>query len=218
MRDMKGSDKEKMSNFAIVIGRQFGSGGRRIGRKVAEKLGIAYYDTELLGKCARKIGIREEVFKLQDEKKPSVLRALLQGAYGIADNFHSVDLTGENLYEAQSRVIRDVCKEEPCVIVGRTADIILRDRVPVFSVFLHSPADERARRIHQRGEAATLEEARELARSHDRRREAFYNYYSGDKTWGQASNYHLTIDTSSLEEEEVAQLIAETAKKRLRQK
>lgn len=207
-----------MIKFAIVIGRQFGSGGRRIGKRVADSLGIAYYDTELLGKCARNIGICEEVFKAQDEKKPSMLRALLQGAYGIADNFHSVDLTGENLYEAQSRVIKEVCKEEPCVIVGRTADIILRDRVPVFSVFLHSPVEERARRIYERGEAASIEEARELAKSRDRQREAFYNYYSGDRNWGKAGNYHLTIDTSGLEEEDVAQMITAMAKKRLRQK
>ena len=196
----------------IVIGRQFGSGGRTVGKKIAALLGMDYYDTEVFDKAAKRIGLHPEIFKEHDEKKPSPLRALMQGAFGIADNFHAVPLNGEMIYEEQSRVIRELSKKGPCVIVGRTADCILSDNPHLLSVFLHSPLACRAKQIIKRGEAATEEEAYEKALRHDKKREAYYNFYCGEKRWGEASNYHLSIDTSILDMDSIAEIIVKSYK------
>lgn len=201
-------------NFVIVIGREFGSGGRTVGKIISEKLGIKYYDTELLSKAARSVGVSDEIFLAQDEKRPSPLRAFLQGAYGIPDNFHTVPLTGERIYSTQCRVIKDLCKKNSCVIVGRNADFVMRSHPHLLSVFLHSPIEMRAQRILERKEAATFQEACDMASRHDRQREAYYNFYTGEKRWGSASNYHLSLDTSCLDNETVADIIISLAKKK----
>ena len=198
--------------FVIVIGRQFGSGGRTIGKKIAETLGVDYYDTELLSHAAETLGVQAHVFKDYDEKKPSPLRALLQGAYGIADNFHSVPLTGERIYSAQCKIIKDIAKKSSCVIVGRNADFILRDHPNLLSVFLHAPIEHRVKKILERNEATTREEAIETANRNDRRRESFYNFYTGEKKWGVASNYHLTLDTSRMDNDSIVSLIISLVK------
>lgn len=202
----------------IVIGRQFGSGGRRIGKKISSILGIGYYDTELLSKVAEKLGVNQEIFKEHDEKKPSVLRTILQGAYGIPDNFHNISISGEMMYAEQSRVIKEICKEGPCVIVGRTADYILRDNPKLFSVFLHSPLNVRASKIKDRGDATNEKDAKEMAMARDRKRESYYNYYTGENKWGTAANYHLTIDTSCFDDDSVADLIIRMAQNKIEQK
>lgn len=199
-------------DLLIVIGRQFGSGGRTIGKLIASRMGLEYYDTELLKKAAQSEGVSEQIFEQHDEKKPSVLKALLQGAYGIADNFHTVPISSERIYNVQSRVIKDLCRKGPCVIVGRNADFIMRNNPHLLSIFLHAPLEKRVEKILERKEAMSKEEAEELARHHDRRREAFYNFYRGEKLWGVASNYHLSIDTSAFDNETVAQMIIEVAK------
>ena len=204
-----------MENFVIVIGREFGSGGRTIGKMVASRLGIGYYDSEILNRVAEAEGLDPEVLKRHEEKKPSVLKMLLQGAYGIADNFHSVPLSSERIYGIQSRVIKELVKKDSCVIVGRNADFILRDHPCLLSVFLHAPLQHRARRIFERGEAEDMEKAGEMARTQDKRREAFYNFYTGEKKWGVASNYHLSLDTSCLENEEVRDIIISLARNKL---
>lgn len=203
-------------NFVIVIGRQFGSGGRTIGKMVANRLGIDYYDTELLKKAAKAEGVSPQIFKEHDEKKPSVFKALLQGAYGIPDNFHMVPLSGERIYRVQSKVIKDLVKKGSCVIVGRNADFILQQHPRLLSVFLHAPLETRVERILQRNESKTQEEAIELARQHDKRRESYYNFYTGEKKWGVASNYHLCLDTSCLENEKVADIIISLVKAKLK--
>lgn len=201
-------------NFVIVIGRQFGSGGRTIGKLIAARLGIDYYDTELLKKAAETEGLSPEIFRERDEKKPSVLKVLLQGAYGIADNFHTVPLSSERTYSVQSQVIKDLCRKGSCVIVGRNADYILRNHTHMLSVFLHAPIELRAERILKRKEAYTKDEAIELARQHDKRRESYYNFFTGDKKWGTAQNYHLSLNTSFLNNDKVADLIIEVAKEK----
>ena len=203
-------------NYVIVIGREFGSGGRSIGKLIASKLGIDYYDTELLKKAAESEGVSPEIFKDHDEKKPSVFKVLLQGAYGIADNFHTVPLSGISIYNSQCNVIKDICKKGSCVIVGRSADFILRHHPRLLSVFLHSPLDVRAQRIISRGEAISPEEACEIASQHDRRRESYYNFYTGEKKWGIASNYHLSLDTSQLDYETVAEIIIKVAEEKFK--
>lgn len=201
-------------NFVIVIGRQFGSGGRTVGKIIADRLGIAYYDSELLQQAARETGIDAQIFKRHEEKKPSMLKTLLQGAYGIADNFHTVPLSSERTYNLQCKIIKDISKKGSCVIVGRNADYILRNHPKLLSVFLHAPESERIKRILGRKEALSEAEAVEMARMHDKRRESFYNFYTGEKKWGLASNYHLCLDTSTLSNEELADIIISLAKKK----
>ena len=203
-------------NFVIVIGRQFGSGGRTVGKLIANRLGIDYYDTEILSKAAESEGMNPEIFKRHEEKKPNILKTLLQGAYGIADNFHQVPISSERTYRLQSRIIQDICKKGSCVIVGRNADFILRDHPGLVSVFLHSPIENRAKRILERKEAVSLEDAISKASQHDKRREAFYNFYTGDKKWGVASNYHLTIDTSQLDNDSIADMIITFTNKKIK--
>lgn len=190
----------------IVIGRQFGSGGRRIGKLVAEKLGVAYYDKELLSHAAESLGFSPDIFAAADERRPSTFHTLLQSMYGIADNFHATTIGGERLYEQQSKVIREICAKGPCVIVGRTADYVLRDHPGLVSVFLHAPAQWRAEKIVRRGEAMCCEDAAAMALKFDRKRHDYYNYFTGGR-WGHADNYHLCLDSSKLSENAVAEII-----------
>lgn len=198
-------------DVVIVIGRQFGSGGRRIGKYIASVLGINYYDTEVFAEAAARLGMNPEIFKEHDEKKPSALRTLMQGAFGIADNFHSVPLNGELIYAEQTTVIRDLSKKGACVIVGRTADCILCNHPHLYSVFLHSSLEKRSENIIKRKEALSLEEAQEMAIRMDRKREAYYNFYRGDNFWGKASNYQLTLDTTNIDDESAARIIITAA-------
>ena len=206
-----------VENMVIVIGRQFGSGGRTIGKLIAERLGIGYYDSELLKKAAESEGLDPSVFKEHEEKRPSILKHILQGAYGIADNFHTVPLSSERIYKAQSKVIKDLCRKGSCVIVGRNADFILREHPYLVSVFLHSPLSHRVKRIMERREAINQEEAEALAIKNDRRRESFYNFYTAEKKWGVADNYDLSLDTSQLKNETVADIIIKFAESKLGQ-
>lgn len=198
--------ENRPSHPIIVIGREFGSGGRSIGKMIADRLGIKYYDKELLSEAAKSLGFANEIFVAADEKRPSPFRSLLQGVYGIADNFHTTSICGERLYELQSKVIRKVAEMGPCVIVGRTADYILRDFPGLVSVFLHAPLEYRVAKILERHDSKTPQEAAAMARRHDSDRENYYNYFTG-RHWGRASNYHLTIDASRLKNETIADII-----------
>lgn len=198
----------------IVIGRQFGSGGRRIGKLISERLQCPYYDKELLSKTAESMGYAREIFDLHDEKKPSPFRTLLQGVYGIADNFHDTSMSAEHLYKEQSRVIRELAEKGSCVIVGRTADYVMRHHPGLVSVFLHAPVELRARAIVKRGDSISEEQAIDLANKHDHNREKYYNYYTGRERWGKADNYHISIDASSLSDSEIADIIIDYARKK----
>lgn len=218
---MKGSNFETVrqqnkpsSNFVIVIGREFGSGGRHIGKKIAEILSIPYYDSQLLDQAAEAEGLNPNFFRKHEEKRPNILKLLLQGAYGIADNFHTLPVSSEKIYNLQSKLIRKVSADNSCVIVGRNADFILKNHPQLLSVFLHAPESHRVQRILKRMEAADEEKALALLRQHDRRRESFYNYYTGDKKWGQANNYHLCLDTSLIDDDTIIDTIINLAKKR----
>lgn len=200
------SHKDGKISPVIVIGRQFGSGGRRIGRLLADKLEVPYYDKELLSKAADSLGFDPAIFSEADERRPSAFRTLLQSMYGIADNFHTTSISGERLYELQSRVITKLAELGPCVIVGRTADYILRDHPGLVSVFLHAPEKWRAEKIVRRGDSQCLEDALVLASRHDHNRENYYNFYTGQH-WGRADNYHLSIDASLLPENDVVEII-----------
>ncbi len=213
-KDTKTGTQRPMHTI-IVIGRQFGSGGRRIGKLIAERLQCPYYDKELLSKTAESMGYAHEIFDLHDEKKPSPFRTLLQGVYGIPDNFHDTSMCAEQLYKEQSKVIRELGEKGSCVIVGRTADYVMRHHPGLVSVFLHAPVELRAKAIVKRGDSITEQSAIDMANKHDHNREKYYNYYTGSQRWGRASNYHLSIDASSLTDNEIVDIIIDYARRKV---
>lgn len=193
----------------IAIGRQFGSGGRELGRILADRLGIKYYDKELLVEAARQAGLSHEFFERSDERFPS----FLSGIFSFALGYNSMSLysgsssiSDESIYRAQSDFIRELGNRESCVIVGRTADYVLRDHPRLVSVFVHAPTDKCVERIMRRGDFESEEKARNHAAKINRLRSEYYNFYT-DRTWGAASSYDMTVDTSRLTMEETADLI-----------
>lgn len=185
------------SNSIIVVGRQFGSGGRKIGKMLADEFGLAYYDKEVLAEAAKRLGFSHEIFAKHDERRPSALRSLLSNTFGVQDAFHQTPMSSEAIYTAQSNVINELADEGGSVFVGRSADYILRHRPNLVSIFLHAPLEHRAKILMNRGEVESVEKGMETAKKLDRNREEFYNYFTGRK-WGHADNYHLTLDTSLL--------------------
>lgn len=197
----------KANEYVIVLGRQFGSGGREVGHALSERLGLPYYDKELLKEAARRSGIREEVFSKADESKPSFFGALLGlGSSEAVENYTTSQMSRAGIYEAQSAVIEEIAAQGPCIIVGRTADYILRKRKNLASVFLHAPLEKRIPRIIARGNCASENEARQLAQKEDRLREGYYNFFTG-RHWGRSDNYDLSIDASSMSINDIVDLI-----------
>lgn len=193
--------------FVVVIGRQFGCGGREIGRKIADALGVRYYDKTLLSNAAATFGFSKQLFDRADEKRPSWLRSLLQYNYGVENAVSEFsDIDNESLYQAQSRVIEKLAQQGPCVIVGRTADYILRDHPRMLSIFLHAPEEFRARKIIDRNDADTMNGALCMARKMDNARDSYYTYYT-NRPWGHASTYHLCLDTSQFTTDEIVNLV-----------
>lgn len=190
----------------IVIGRQYGAGGRKIGRELARRFGIPYYDRELLSEAAVRLGMSRDLFDRTDEQPPSVLRSLFGMAYGSADSFGSSPVSREGLYAAQSHVISQLAAEGGAVFVGRTADYVLRRSTAMVSLFLHAPEEARAARLMERGEADRTDRAIEMLRRADSGRRGYYNYFTGRK-WGDAANYDLTFDSSRLTAEQTADFL-----------
>ena len=191
----------------IVIGRQYGGTGRKTGRSLAEKLGLPYYDKEIINKVSAKYGYDPDILHRADEKKPSPFRSMLLGKYGVMDMYATSPLSRESLYEAQTSVIRQICGEGSCVIVGRTADYIMRDHPGLISVFIHAPKEWRAQNLIKRGEATSMQDALAKIKKADGDREGYYNYFTGRK-WGSADNYHMSIDASLIDPDEMVELIA----------
>lgn len=194
-------------NPVIVIGRSFGAGGRAIGRELSRLLDFPFFDKELLKETAEEFGFSRDLFVKADERKPSRFKRLVTQIYGVQETFIADTLSLESLYQAQSIVIRSIAKRGPCIIIGRTADYILRDFPNLLNVFVHAPLAFRARKIIDRGDASNEVEAIELARNKDKMRQDYYNYFTG-REWGQASNYDLTLDSSLLSPEQNARFIA----------
>ena len=181
-----------MAKRIITISREFGSGGRFIGEEVAKKLGIAYYDKNVINEIAEKSGLSPEYIQENAELSPK--RGLF--AYALAGR----DITGKSVedmvYEAQRQVILELADKEPCVIIGRNADYILKDRDDVLNVFIHGDAPEKTQRIRQIYHVSEKDAAKMMADT-DKRRMANYNFYTNQK-WGKASNYTLCLNSSQL--------------------
>ena len=177
--------------YVITIGREFGSGGHQIGQLLAERLGIAFFDRELIEEASRRSGMSADFLARADEKAPSLLDYALHGSFGN-DNV----LSSGNFYVLQANVIKSKAHEQSCVIVGRSADYILRDHPRIVNLFIHAPKAFRCRNVAER---TGLSEADALAliERQDKQRSKFYNFYS-DKVWGRSSSYHLSVDSSVL--------------------
>lgn len=193
----------------VTLGRQMGCGGRELGRLLADRLGIGYFDKELLVDSARAAGMNPEFLKSRDEQSPTFMSSVMTFAYGHNPfNFYGAPsvIGDDNLYAIQSDYIRRLGQSQSCVIVGRTADYILRDHPRMVSVFLYASPDDCARRIMERGDVNTIEEARDLAKRTNKIRASYYNFYT-DRKWGRASTYDLCVNTSLMTMEQVVDLI-----------
>lgn len=180
-----------MQKTIITISREFGSGGRTIGKNVAESLGIPCYDKELIEKLAQTTGFSEKYIEEQGEYAPT------KNPFSYAFVGRNIDgmSVGDYLWNEQRKKILELAELGSCVIVGRCADYILRERADVLNVFVHAPVAERAKRIVEvYGETAVAPEKR--LRDKDKKRAINYHYYT-EQEWGKAQNYHLTLDSSA---------------------
>ena len=195
------------NNLVITVGRQFGSGGRAIGKLIAEMLDIAYYDNELISEAARLSGLSSDLFKQKDERTPGSLRYALSMGFNFGPGFSS-----EELYRIQSETIRKVAEEGPCVIVGRSADYVLRNNPKCFNVFVQAPMERRIENVLGRGDTVDPKNVREVIEKKDKSRASYYDFYT-DKRWGHSTSYHLTLDSSVLGMEGSAQMIIDFVKR-----
>jgi len=193
----------------ITIGRQLGSGGRETGKLLAQEFGMAYYDRELLAETARESGMSHKILEAADERaRKSNCSTLLGLRFPFLSDSHSNQgLTDEMLFQIQSDVIRTLAERSPSVFIGRCADYILRDRTDLISIFISANDDDRIRRVMQH-EGCTVEKAREMIEKADRRRAAYYNFYT-NKTWGAAASYDLCFNSSKMPLEAITSMLKE---------
>ena len=195
-----------MAKRIITISREFGSGGRFIGEEVAKKLGIAYYDKNIIGQIAEKSGLSSEYIQENAELSPK------KGLFAYA--FSGRDITGKSVedmvYEAQRNIILELAEKEPCVIIGRNADYILKDRGDVLNVFIHGDMPEKIKRITGLYNVKEKEAVKMMADT-DKRRRTNYNFYT-DQNWGKTSNYTLCLNSSQLGYDRCEMIIMECVK------
>ena len=195
-----------MAKRIITISREFGSGGRFIGEEVAKKLGIAYYDKNIIGQIAEKSGLSPECIQENAELSPK------KGLFAYA--FSGRDITGKSVedmvYEVQRNIILELAEKEPCVIIGRNADYILKDRDDVLNVFIHGDMPEKIKRITGLYNVKEKEAVKMMADT-DKRRRTNYNFYT-DQNWGKASNYTLCLNSSQLGYDRCEMIIMECVK------
>ena len=195
-----------MAKRIITISREFGSGGRFIGEEVAKKLGIAYYDKNIIGQIAEKSGLSPEYIQENAELSPK------KGLFAYA--FSGRDITGKSVedmvYEVQRNIILELAEKEPCVIIGRNADYILKDRDDVLNVFIHGDMPEKIKRITGLYNVKEKEAVKMMADT-DKRRRTNFNFYT-DQNWGKASNYTLCLNSSQLGYDRCEMIIMECVK------
>ena len=198
--------------LAITIGRQFGSGGREIGTRVGELLGIKVYDKELLTMAAEKKGINPDYLRRVDEKAAnSLLYTLAMGGSLYGARHLGVDVPiNDQLFIAQTEIIKEVAEADSAIFIGRCADYILRNHPHRLSFFIYSDFEARVHRIAKRHEISN-KEAEALINKTDKKRINYYNFYTGKK-WGKFENYHMSLDSSLLGVEGTAQMIAQLIK------
>lgn len=183
-----------MTNTIITISRQYGSGGREIGKKLAEELGIPFYDNEIITIAAKKSGFAEGIFEQADQKPTG---SLLYSLSMFGANLASFDLPlNDKVFLIQSDIIREIAAKSGCVIVGRCADYVLRENPNCVNVFISGDLEERMQwAVRENG--VEPEKAKETVLKIDKRRATYYNYYTSMK-FGNATNYQLCLNSSVL--------------------
>ncbi len=187
------------TNMIITIGRQFGSGGREIGMKLAKDLDIGFYDKEMLERASKDSGICKELFETHDEKPTSsFLYSLVMDTYsmGYSSSTYTDMPLNHKVFLAQFEAIKKIAEEGPCVLVGRCADYALESYENVLNVFIRADLESRIRRI-ARDTDSTDAKAKDLIIKQDKKRASYYNYYT-NKRWGDAESYDLCLNSSKL--------------------
>ena len=198
-----------MANKIYTIGREFGSGGREVGEKLATKLGIKLYDKELLQQAAKDSGFCEEIFENHDEKPTnSFLYSLVMDTYSVsgysAAPFLDMPLN-HKVFLAQFETIKKIAEKESCVIVGRCADYALSDNPDCINVFIHADLDVRIKNV-SRNLNITENKARDIINKTDKQRASYYNYYTSKK-WGDSKSYNLSLDAGKLGTDNCVEMI-----------
>ena len=198
-----------MANKIYTIGREFGSGGREVGEKLAAKLGIKLYDKELLQQAAKDSGFCEEIFENHDEKPTnSFLYSLVMDTYFVsgysAAPFLDMPLN-HKVFLAQFETIKKIAEKESCVIVGRCADYALSDNPNCINVFIHADLDVRIKNV-SRNLNITENKARDIINKTDKQRASYYNYYTSKK-WGDSKSYNLSLDAGKLGTDNCVEMI-----------
>lgn len=190
------------NNYIITIGREYGSGGLEIGQKLAEKLGIKCYDKELINLVAEKKGFKKEILEKADEKRGS---SFVEPSGGFFPGRPSKTLPAfgafgktinDKVFLMESSVIHSLAREESCVIIGRCADVLLKDRDNVLTVFIQAPKDARIKRLAEQFQLSE-EMAEKEVRRIDKIRSSYYQFYT-DRKWGGRDNFDLVINSAAL--------------------
>lgn len=188
-----------MENYVVTIARGYGSGGRTIGKMLAQSLGIHYYDRELLRLASDESGINEELFAKADEKLKSSL------LYKIARNIYNGELippdsddfvSNENLFNYQAKVIQELAETESCVIVGRCADFVLKDYKNAIRIFVHAPMENCIKNV-QNLSSISKKDAEKKIINIDKHRSEYYTYFTG-REWDNAKNYDICLNSGEL--------------------
>lgn len=191
-------------NYIITISREYGSGGRFIGKLIAEKLGIGFYDSELLTKASDLTGISRSCMENYDETKES--------AFSYAQGLYGMDMSlGQKVFLAQFEAIKKIAQSETCVIVGRCADYVLRDYPNLVKVFICAPMEDKVKRAVEYYNISP-NKAESVIRKKNKKRRSYYNFYT-DKDWGKPSDYDLCINSKNGIETAVEAICAYTKRR-----
>ena len=202
--------------YAVTIGRQYGSGGHEIARQMAQRLGIEYYDKELITQAARESGMSEQLFEHMDEQATSSLfYSLVMGTYSSPKGILGMStrpLT-DQLYQFQAKVMKEAVEKGNCLFVGRCADYILRDHPRLRRIFVYADMESRKKRLvevyghPEEGLERTLRQA-------DKKRANYYDYYT-ERRWGEAKNYDLCVNIAILGMEGTTEFLVDWVKRTL---
>ena len=196
----------------ITISRQFGSGGREIARKLAERLEIPFYDKELIAMAAAESGIDQEVFESEEYRtsRSFYLLGTIGYTLGSPVTINSMMSLNDRMFVAQSDVIEGLANNGPCVIVGRCSDFILKDYDNAIHIYIHGELEDRKKRAIEEYKIAT-EDVEDFLGKVDRERANYYNYYTGRK-WGNANNYNISVDSTKFGLDKVVDIIEQLVK------
>ena len=198
----------------VTISREYGSGGRLIGKLLAEKLGVPFYDKEIIDKAVEESGFSRELIESAELKAKSSFAYNLASALNLSEGVGANPLSvNEQLFLAQFQVIKEISENHEGVIVGRCADYVLKDMPGVTNVFIHAEMEDRINRaVQQYGDDPA--KVKSIIATYDKARQNYYNYHTCQK-WGDYKNYNLSINSSYITEEEAAALIAEYVERRV---